>query len=164
MRRRSVVLSTLAVAVLLLVGSWAGRRIYVYWARERYDRDRYWQIKDAIHADSTNFIGRRLDEVSEKLGLEAVRWDEGYSNWGHGLGEERVYHFRGFSLWISLEILPEGMTPNGDHSGLSIDGETIKKLKCSGVRWVWGFTPSVHIDYLDDPNERMKQYGKLFQR
>jgi hypothetical protein len=75
-----------------------------------YDRARYARIIKAIAADPKHLCGRRLCDVSRELGLEEVPWDDG--NVQNLPGSYRIYHFRGFALYVSLDYMREGI-----HSG-----------------------------------------------
>jgi hypothetical protein len=98
-----------------------------------YDKERYTQIETAIKADAYYHDGKPLDEVIKQLNLEDVPWDEGASqNY-----TARIYHFRGFSLYLDL-------WPHGANT------------KCLDCRY-----PSVMIDGISDPAERMKRHWKF---
>jgi hypothetical protein len=106
-----------------------------------YDRARYTQISDAIANDEYRRLGKPFDEVATELGLEEVPWDKGFGQ----SGEDRIYHFRGFALYINLVDSPRGLTSHG----ADVDRR--------GVQWISPY-PFVRIDGISDRNERMEQY------
>ena len=59
-----------------------------------YDEQRYTEIRAAIAADPTHFVGKSLDEVTKALKLADVPWDD--STVKQPL-MSRLYHFRGFA-------------------------------------------------------------------
>ncbi len=145
MRRVLAIGLLLALLLLLFAAAW--------WAMiNHYDRARYNQIDELIAADGDHLLGRSLAEVSGLLGLEDVPWDLGYTNSPDC--EMRIYHFRGFALYIHLQILPPGVTPN------TVNNYSLSEtdLRRSGVRWVWGFYPFLKTDGIADRKARMAQY------
>jgi hypothetical protein len=108
-----------------------------------YDRARCTQIGRAIATDEYRLRGKPLDEFTRDLGLEEIPWDEGF---GQG-GEDRIYHFRGFALYVTVVDRP--------HEALSGGANNDRP----GVPWIRPY-PSVRVDSISDRNERMKQYWK----
>jgi len=102
---------------------------------------------------STNLLaGMQLSDAAKLLSLDGVRWDEGYSN--VPLGQERIYHFRGFCLRLELEVRPQGIAPGSTQSF----SYTEPQLRSNGVWWVSQFWPHLEIDRLNDPETRMSNY------
>ena len=102
---------------------------------------------------STNMLaGSSLAEASKVLMLQGVPWDEGYCNMPES--QARIYHFRGFSLELILQVLPAGITP-GSHQEYSF---TDQELRTNGVWWVSTFWPHLVIDRLNNPRTRMTNY------
>ena len=71
-----------------------------------YDRQHYDKIKRAILADPNYLLGKTLDEVTKQFGMEGIPWDNASfqqpPNW------YRVYHFRGFGLFLTVELCQRG--------------------------------------------------------
>jgi hypothetical protein len=118
-----------------------------------YDKARFDRMQGTIDGSTNKLLGVSLAEASKLLSLDGARWDEGYTS--VPLGQLRVYHFRGFYLLLSLQVLPRGMTPDDPQSfSWSSDSE----LRSNGVWWVASFYPALHVDRLDDPQTRMSNY------
>ncbi len=99
-------------------------------------------------------IAHLLDEVVRQLGLENVPWDAGFTMMPDG--EHRIYHFRGFALYISLRLFPPGIRPDSGERWTS-SGEELHR---HGVLWLYHFYPALHVDGIDDPKERMRLHWK----
>jgi len=121
-------------------------------AEPDYDKARFEQIQTVINSSTNKLLGKSLDEVSDLLSLKGVPWDTGYTS--YPLGEARIYHFRGFYLYLHLEILPKDVTPS-KREGFSY---TEPELRKNGVRWLAAFDPFVHEDGLTNRAERMTNY------
>ena len=103
----------LGIACLAIV---SGVVLYVWatglplsWTAD-YDRATYARIMSAIAADPQHLGGRRLYDVARELGLEDAPWDDG--NVQNLPGSYRVYHFRGFALYVTLDYMRQGLTQN----------------------------------------------------
>jgi hypothetical protein len=120
-----------------------------------YDKDRYTQIRKAIEADQQHLLGKSLDDVSKELSLEDVPWDDDDS-FQRAAGTYRIYHFRGFALYVTLELLPAGITPRSIERGSYTEAE----LQRHGVLWLAHQYPFVRIDGIRDGKERMKRIRK----
>jgi hypothetical protein len=125
----------------------------VSWTAD-YDGKRYTQIRRAIDADPKHLLGKSLDEISRKLRLEDVPWDDAACQQEPGM--YRIYHFRGFALHVTLERLPAGMTPDSRTPWTSTGNE----LERHGVFWLAHQYPCLKIDGISDGKERMKRYWK----
>ncbi len=118
-----------------------------------YDKARYARITRAIAADPQHLCGRRLYDVGRELGLEDVPWDDG--NVQNLPGSYRVYHFRGFVLYVSLEYMREGLTQDM----LLERGSTEEKLRGRDLLRIDPHNaPFVMIDGISRREERMRQY------
>ena len=124
--------------------------------RTDYDKHRFKQIRKAIDSDWNHLIHRRFDEVSKELELEGIPWDD-ISLSLPQFCRERMYHFRGFYLQIVVERLPLGIEPGSGKSWSSTE------LNSGSVLWVSLFKPSLHIDGISDPKERMEKFRKAQQ-
>jgi hypothetical protein len=122
-------------------------------ADAKYDKTRYDQMQRTIDGSTNKLLGISLPDASRLLSLENVKWDEGYTS--IPFGQLRVYHFKGFYLLLDLRVLPRGITPGSDYS-FSVRGDS--ELRSNGVWWVTDFYPSLHIDGIDAPKERMSNY------
>lgn len=118
-----------------------------------YDKPAYEKRERAILQSTNMLAGMALTQATKLLSLEGVPWDEGYCNMP--LSQARIYHFRGFSLHLVLEVRPPGITPGSTQSfGYIGEGE----LRSNGVWWVASFWPHLDIDRLNDPRTRMSNY------
>ncbi len=122
-------------------------------AETRYDKACHDRMQRVIDGSTNKLLGVSLPDASRLLSLGNVKWDEGYTS--VPLGQLRVYHFKGFYLLLSLQVLPRGITPGSDYS-FSVRGDS--ELRSNGVWWVANFYPSLHIDGMDDPKARMSNY------
>jgi hypothetical protein len=119
-----------------------------------YDRARYVGIRRAIDADPHHLLGRRFDEVSRNLRLEEVPWDDVAIQQASGM--VRLYHFRGFSLMVTLDSLPAGITPGGQTPWTGFGEESDRRV----VLWLAHQEPALWIDGISTREERMRQYQK----
>jgi hypothetical protein len=118
-----------------------------------YDKDRYTQIRSTIDADQQHLLGKSLDEVTTKLSLKGIPWDD-VSLQEPLHGQARMYHFRGFAFLVELDLLPRGLTPQDRKPWASSD------LDRGGVLWLARLRPYVRIDGISDPKERMQEWRK----
>jgi hypothetical protein len=116
-----------------------------------YDRERYRQIYFSIAADPKHFRGTYFDDVIKALRLDDVPWDD--IAFQRPPGMVRIYHFRGFALYISLEDLPPGITPAKNYRSVTPNGEYPPIIGVLRLR----NQPGVEIDGLDR-QERMKRF------
>jgi len=146
----------LGIACLAVV---SGVALYVWatglplsWTAD-YDRARYARISKAIAADPQHLCGRRLYDVARELGLEDAPWDDG--NVQNLPGSYRIYHFRGFALYVTLEYMQQGLTQNM----LLERGSAVEKLQARDLlRINVHMPPHVLIDGLSSREERMGIY------
>ncbi|MHB8902481.1 MAG: hypothetical protein ACYC6Y_27280 [Thermoguttaceae bacterium] len=148
----------LLVLTLLFAASGVGLAVWVQglptsWTAD-YDKERYTQIRGAIVADTNHLLGKSLDEVTKALSLEDVPWDDSAVQREPGMN--RIYHFRGFALHITLQLLPPGITPDSNQPW-SANGEELRR---HGVLWLAHGQPFVQIDGINDRQERMKRFWK----
>ena len=134
----------LIVVGLLLVACEIGLEMWrqgfpLSWTAD-YDRVRYDEIRWAIDADARHLLGTSFDEFSRQMRLEAVPWDDAAIQQEPGMF--RVYHFRGFALYVTLSRQPPGITPESRVSGRA-SGE---KLDRHGKLWFAHRYPCVMID------------------
>jgi hypothetical protein len=150
--RNVLVLTVLFVACGFGLALWS-LGFPVSWTAD-YDGKRYTQIRRAIDADPQHLLGKSFDEISRKLRLEDVPWDDAAVQQEPGM--YRIYHFRGFALHVTLECLPAGITPNSRAPWTS----TGEELERHGVLWLAHQYPCITIDGISDGKERMKRYWK----
>jgi hypothetical protein len=87
-----------------------------------------------------------FNEAEKQLSLEQVKWSKAYTNVPNG--EMRIYHFRGFYLILLLrKLIP-------DHPPMWTSDDLQKR----GQWYVYYFYPALHVDGLDDPEMRMRNY------
>jgi hypothetical protein len=115
------------------------------------DRERYFQIRKALDADPDHLYDKTLDEIIKKLALENVPWDDVPTNNDDPC---RIYHFRGFALYVTLESLPAGLTRDM-RKGRGLNEEEIHRPK---VWWIAGDRPFILLDGIRDREQRMKNY------
>jgi hypothetical protein len=146
----------LGIACLAVV---SGVALYVWatglplsWTAD-YDRASYARIINAIAADPQHLCGRRLYDVARELGLQDAPWDDGDVQ--NLPGSYRVYHFRGFALYVTLEYMRQGLTQNM----LLERGSADEKLQARDLlRINLNIPPHVLIDGLSSRDERMRRY------
>jgi hypothetical protein len=119
-----------------------------------YDGKRFRQIESAIEADPQHLLGRTFAEVSRELGLERVPWDDVALQ--RPTGTCRMYHFRGFRLYMTVELLPAGITPGSRNQW----NATKEELERHGTLWLAHDPPFVLIDGIPNQSERMERYRK----
>jgi hypothetical protein len=153
MNRRYLLLGIACLAVLFGVAFcvWP-TGLLLSWTID-LDRASYARVTRAIAADPQHLGGRRLYDVSRELGVENAPWDDG--NLQNRPGSLRIYHFRGFALWVSLEYMREGLTDNM----LLERGSAEEKLQSRDLlRIDPNQPPSIMIDGLSSREERMRLY------
>jgi hypothetical protein len=151
-RRKLLVLTLLFVVSGIGLAFWT-LGLPLSWTAD-YDRDRYTRIHRAIQADPQHLLGKSFDEVAKEFSLEGVPWDDGAFQQPSGMF--RIYHFRGFALYVTLELLPAGITPNSPKPWSS----TVEGLQRHGVLWLAHQDPVVRIDGISSRKERMERYWK----
>ena len=149
----------LLVLALTFVGSGIGAALWssglpLSWTAD-YDKERYTEIRRAIEADPRHLLGKPFDEVAKAFGLDDVPWDDVAFQQPSGMA--RVYHFRGFALYVTLEALPAGVTPGREKTRAL----TPEELQRPSVLWLAHQDPSVQIDGIRGRKERMERYWKL---
>jgi hypothetical protein len=92
-----------------------------------YDRESYIRINGAIFADPKHLLDRRFDDVSREVKLDGVPWDDAAFQQPSGMF--RIYHFRGFALYVTLKPLPAGIT----HHRVTPWNVTTEELNRDGV-------------------------------
>ncbi len=151
-RRKFIVLTLLFFLSGIAIGLWS-IGLPLSW-KAHYDTARYNQIRTAIEADPQHLLGKSLDEVTKELRLEGVPWDDfGFQEL---YSATHIFHFRGFALYVHLQFLPAGTTPN------TIRLSDWADLKRPGALWLADWKPFVKIDGISDGKERMNQYVKEF--
>jgi hypothetical protein len=70
-----------------------------------YDKATYARISKAIAADPRHLSGKRLYDFIRELDLEDIPWDD--ANVQNEAGSFRIYHFRGFALYVNLYVPSE---------------------------------------------------------
>jgi hypothetical protein len=151
-RAKLLVLALVFTACAVGLAVWI-RPLPLSWTAD-YDKERYTQIRRAIAADPQHLLGKSLEEVTKALSLEGVPWDDAALQREPGM--DRIYHFRGFALHVTLRVLPPGITPNSNQAW-SANGE---ELRLHGVLWLAHQYPFVRIDGINDRQERMKRFWK----
>lgn len=119
-----------------------------------YDKEKYMQIRTGIAADKQRLLGKSLAEVSKQFDLEVVPWDDA-SFQQMPPHQYRIYHFRGFAFYITVDVeLPKGLPVKNQQ-------DTSEELRRYGVLRLAHQYPFVRIDGLDDRQERMKRFWKV---
>lgn len=121
------------------------------WTNIDYDKERYRQIRNAIAADPKHLLGKYLDEVTKSLSLEDVPWDDASAGVQH-MGQFRIYHFRGFALYVTVDLPPPRDLPVSKKRRYAEEDLPRPRLTYS--------PPRVRIDGLNDRQERMKRFWK----
>lgn len=155
LRRRYVVLGIAGLSVAAVVA----RVILVIWPPLTwvfdYDREAHDRIVAAIASDPQKLCGQRLYDVTRKLGLENVPWDDG--NVQNVAGSYRIYHFRGFSLRLSLDYWGQGIT----EEILMARGKSAEQSPARDLLRLSSFYPFVWVDGIRTREERMRQYWAM---
>ena len=121
----------------------------LFWTAD-YDKERYTQIRWAIAVDPKHLVGKHLDEVTKALGLEDVPWDDASDGVQHP-GQFRIYHFRGFALYLTVDVPPPGDLAVSKRERYT--GEELRRPRLT-------YWTQVRIDGLNDRQERMKRFWK----
>lgn len=152
----SVCRKLLAILAALVILSIASRFVLLptlpsTW-RVDFDWNRYVEIHDAIKADKSHLLGKSFAEVSQRFGLESVPWDD--ASFQHGPTDSyRIYHFRGFAFYVTVDLELPDDSPLRTGRGYSGEG-----LRRYGVLRLAHQYPFVRADGINDPKERMKHY------
>ncbi len=125
----------------------------VPWAAD-FDRERYGAMRRVIERDPKRLLDRSFAEVSQLLHLDGVPWDDVAVQQEPGMF--RVYHFRGFALYLTLRRYPPGITPES-HTPWTSSGEELDR---TGVLWLAHQYPALKIDEVTDRAERLKRFWK----
>ncbi len=130
-------------------------RLPLSWTAD-YDRKSYARVHGGIEADPQHLLDRPFAQVSRELGLENVPWDDIATQ--QPMGMSRMYHFRGFRLYVTLELLPPGITPKSTQQW----NTTQEELDRHGVLWLaHNAPPFVLIDGIQTQKERIEKYRKM---
>jgi hypothetical protein len=152
-----LVVLTLLVVVVCGIGIRIKLRLLglpLSWTAD-YDRRSYARVHGTIAADPQHLVDRPFAEVSRELGLENVPWDDIAMQ--RPTGMSRMYHFRGFRLYVTLELLPPGITPESRQQWNTAQEE----LDRHGVLWLaHDAPPFVLIDGIQTQKERIEKYRK----
>lgn len=142
MRLASIALVFALAGLLLAVLFFAVRDFSVGLSEEttEYDKDRYDQIREAIHqapgarrGDPQHLRGKLLDELTKELSLDGIPWDDISFQEPVG-GSTRLYHFRGFALCVCL-TRDDGVLRLDDRSTfVKIDGVADGKERMRRIR------------------------------
>ena len=122
---------------------------------QAYDQARFDEITNTLKwiienkKDKDSDIFAPFDRVSNLLSLENVPWDD-ISDKNSRNSQLRMYHFRGFCLFLYLERRISGRNPE------QFSAEDLRK---KGISYVCDL-PSVQIDGLNDPQERLRRHQK----
>ena len=135
-RQRVVLLSLLFVVSGSLFALWRFG-LPLSWTAD-YDRDRYNQIRRAIDADPKHLLGKSFAEVSKEFNLEDVPGDDVTINQPFN-GQFRIYHFRGFAFYVSLELDRPEIRRIAGNNGLPLRTRKFTVSECPGSQI---FTPS----------------------
>ena len=152
--RRSVVLGISILSVVSAVAFSIHAIGPATWAwLAGYDHTSYARITQAIAIDPQHLCGRQLYDVSRELGLEDVPWDDG--NVQNEPGSFRIYHFRGFAVYVTLDYTRSGVTRNI----LLERGSTEEKVLGRDLLRIHPtIAPFARIDGICGREERMRQY------
>ncbi len=148
----------LSVLTLLVIACGIGLALWslglpLSWTAD-YDRGRYAEIRWTINTDPQHLLAKPFEEVSRRLRLEDVPWDD--ISLQELPGTVRLYHFRGFALEVTLRRLPAGITPDSTARWTA----SVEELDRHGVLWLAHQYPVVRIDGVGDRNERMRRFWK----
>jgi hypothetical protein len=137
---------------------WLSRQPLFWW--KDHDRASYARVSKAIAADRRGQAspGRewnmRLDDFIRELDLEDIPWDNVVDQTEAGTG--RVYHFRGFKLYVSTYVPQEYWRHGNSDRMLRDEGSAEEKRQAREAVRI-GHRPFVRIDGMSR-EERMREY------
>jgi hypothetical protein len=153
---RTIYVFKLVVVLGAILLTLLSQGIPVAWTAD-YDRERYYEIRRVIEGDRKRLLDRSFAEVSQLLRLDGVPWDN--VSFQQEPGMFRVYHFRGFALYVTLQRFPPGITPES-HTPWTASGEELDR---TGVLWLANRYPSLEIDEVTDRAERLRRYWNAIE-
>lgn len=120
---------------------------------QQYDKATYAQIREAIAADTTHLAGKRLYDFIRELNLEAIPWDD--ANVQNFTGSLRMYHFRGFRLYVHVAVPDEYVR---DEERILLEkGSPEEKRQARDLIRI-SRQPSLLIDGINGRDERLRRF------
>jgi hypothetical protein len=131
---------------------WLSRQPIGFWMD--HDRASYARVSKAIAADPRRWWNTRLDDFIRELDLEDIPWDNVVDSTEAGTG--RVYHFRGFKLYVGIYVPQEYWQHGNSDRMLREEGSPEEKRQAREALRI-GYRPFVTIDGMSR-EERMREY------
>ena len=155
LRWRHVLLGIICLSVVfaLALYFWIRSLPPLWWLD--HDKAMYARISKAIAADPRHLSGKRLYDFIREMDLEDIPWDD--ANVQNQAGSLRIYHFRGFNLYVNLSVPPEHWQHRGPESILLEQGSLEEKRQARDWLRI-GSRPFAHIDGINSREERMRKY------
>ena len=155
LRWRHVLLGIVCLSVVFALAFYIWiRSLPPFWWLD-HDKAMYARISKAIAADPKHLSGKRLYEFIRELDLEDIPWDD--ANVQNQAGSLRIYHFRGFNLYVNLSVPVEHWQHRGPERILLEQGSLEEKRQARDWLRI-GSGPFAHIDGINSREERMRKY------
>ena len=120
-----------------------------------YDKATYARISKAIAADPRLFSDKRLYDFLRELDLEDIPWDD--ANVQNEAGSFRIYHFRGFALYVNLYVPSEHWRDVAPQKILLEQGSPEEKRLARDWLRIES-RPYASIDGINSREERMRKF------
>ncbi len=155
LRWRHVLLGIICLSVVFALALYIWiRSLPPFWWLD-HDKAMYARISKAIAADPSHLSGKRLYDFIRELDLEDIPWDD--ANVQNQAGSLRIYHFRGFNLYVNLSVPFEHWQHRGPESILLEQGSLEEKRQARDWLRI-GSRPFAHIDGINSREEPMRKY------
>jgi len=143
----------LSVVFALALYIWL-RSLPPFWWLD-HDKAMYARISKAIAADPRPFWNRRLYDFLRELDLQDIPWDD--ANVQNEAGSFRIYHFRGFALYVNLYVPSEHWRDVAPQKILLEQGSLEEKRLARDWLRIES-RPYASIDGINSREERMRKY------
>jgi hypothetical protein len=158
-RRVLLGIASLSVVFAVALCIWVNSLPPFWWLD--HDKATYARISKAIAADPRPDWGTRLYDFIRELDLEDIPWDDGFDQ-NSETGCLRIYHFRGFSLYVHVYV-PLEYCRHGDFRRiLREEGSPQEKRQACEVLRI-AYRPHAFIDGINSREERMRRYWAVLK-
>ena len=120
-----------------------------------YDKAMYARISKAIAADPRHLSGKRLYEFIRELDLEDIPWDD--ASVQNQAGFFRIYHFRGFQLYVNV-YLPFEHWQHGRPEKILLEQGSLEEKRQARDWLRIESRPYALIDGINSREERMRKF------
>jgi hypothetical protein len=155
LRWRHLLLGIVCLSVVFALASdiWL-RSLPPFWWLD-HDKATYARISKAIAGDPRHLSGKRLYDFIRELDLEDIPWDD--ANLQNQAGSARIYHFRGFRLYVNLYVPFEHQRDQGPERILLQQGSLEEKRQARDWLRIES-RPFALIDGINSREERMRKF------